>query len=159
KRGAIYTSPSGVSLFTQTPDLRVVYASNALDTNGLLRTSIRCDDPVMFLEHKQLYRQTYNKSAYPPDDFMIPFGKAKVVREGTDLSIITYGALVQRSLVAARQAEQQGISVEIIDLRTVSPSDWNAIAVSVEKTSSVIVRHDACRSWLYGVVFARRISS
>ena len=90
-----------------------------------------CDDPVLFLEHKHLYRQAYNKSAYPPDDFMIPFGKAKKVREGKDLTIITYGALVQRSLVAAKQAEQEGTSVEIIDLRSLVPYDWNAIAESV----------------------------
>ena len=159
KGGAVYHSQSGVSTFTQIPGLRVIYPSNALDANGLLRTAIRCDDPVLFLEHKHLYRQAYNKSQYPPDDFMVPFGKAKTVREGTDLSIITFGALVQRSLVAAKQAEQQGISVEVIDLRSLQPYDWNAITATVQKTGKVIVAHEDSLSFGYGAEIAARIAA
>jgi 2-oxoisovalerate dehydrogenase E1 component len=124
----------------------------------LLRTAIRSDDPVLFLEHKHLYRQAYNKSQYPPDNFLIPFGKARRVREGTDLSIITFGALVQRSLVAAKQAEQQGTSVEVIDLRTLAPYDWEMITETVKKTGKVIVAHEDSRSFGYGAEIAARIS-
>jgi 2-oxoisovalerate dehydrogenase E1 component len=158
KGGAVYHSQSGVSTFTQIPGLRVIYPSNALDANGLLRTAIRCDDPVLFLEHKHLYRQAYNKSAYPPDNFMIPFGKARTARAGTSLSIITYGALVQRSIVAAKQAEQQGISVEVIDLRSLQPYDWDAITATVKKTGRVIVAHEDSLSFGYGAEIAARIS-
>jgi len=160
KGGAVYHSQSGVSTFTQIPGLRVVYPSNALDANGLLRTAIRCDDPVLFLEHKHLYRQAYNKSQYPPDGFMIPFGKAKTAREGKDISIITYGALAQRSLVAAKQAEQQhGISVEVIDLRSLNPFDWEAIERTVKKTNRVIVAHEDSLSWGFGAEIAARIGN
>ncbi len=158
KGGAIYHSMTGAQLFTSIPGWRVIAPSTALDAAGLLRTAIRCDDPVLFLEHKHLYRQTYNKSQYPDPNFLIPFGKAKTVYEGTDITIITYGALVQRSLVAAKEAASQGISVEVIDLRSLNPYDWEAIATSIKKTSKVIVAYEDSQSWGYGAEIAARIA-
>src|SRR5687767_14430035 len=156
--GAPYHSQSGESIFAHCPGIRIAYPSNAQDAAGLLRTAIRCDDPVLYLEHKHLYRQTYNKGEYPGSEYMIPFGKAATRRDGSDVVVITWGALVQRSLLAAQQAEKDGISAMVIDLRTIMPFDWDAVAAAVKHTNRVVIAHEDQLTCGFGAELSARIA-
>ena len=157
--GALYHSQSGESIFAHCPGIRIAFPSCAIDAAGLLRTAIRCDDPVLFLEHKHLYRQTYSKGIYPGPDYTIPFGRAAVRRPGTDVTILTWGALVQRSLLAAEQAAtQDGIDAMVVDLRTISPYDWDGITRAVSTTNRVVIAHEDQLTCGFGAELAARIA-
>jgi 2-oxoisovalerate dehydrogenase E1 component len=140
--GAIWHSQSGESIFAHIPGLLVAFPSRARDAVGLLRSAFAAQDPVLFLEHKHLYRQRYAADPIPRPGWVLPFGRGTVARPGRDLTIVTWGATVQKSLVASEQLSTDGCSVEVVDLRTISPWDHDIVAESVSRTGRLLVVHE-----------------
>lgn len=156
--GGLYHSQNIEGFFAHMPGLLIAYPSNAADAKGLLKTAMRMDDPVLFLEHKGLYRQSYATSPEPDENYFLPFGKAKVIREGNDLSVITYGALVHECNFAIKKLEDEGYSIELIDIRTIAPLDIETILSSVKKTGKAVVAHEDTMTAGFGAEIAAQIS-
>ncbi len=156
--GGLYHSQNIESIFAHIPGIYIAYPSNAADAKGLLKTACRMNDPVLFCEHKGLYRQSFATTPSPDSDYLVPFGKAKVVREGEDVTVVSYGVSMWDSLLAAKKLENEGYSVEIIDIRTIIPLDEETIFNSIKKTNKAIVIHEDTFTAGFGAEIAARIS-
>jgi 2-oxoisovalerate dehydrogenase E1 component len=156
--GGHYHSQCIESIMAHIPGIRLAFPSNAADAKGLLKAAIRGDDPVIFMEHKGLYRQGYAASPEPDADYVLPFGIAAVKRQGSDITIVTYGAMVQKSLEAAKKMEENGVSVEVIDLRTLNPLDTETIFTSVKKTGKILIVHEDTLTAGFGAEIAARVA-
>jgi len=155
--GGLCHSQNIEAVFAHFPGIKIAYPSNAVDAKGLLKTAMRCHDPVLFLEHKALYRQSYAAGSEPSDNYLLPFGKAQVKREGKDITVITWGYLVQKSLEAAKVLQKEEIDVEVIDIRTIAPLDMETIVESLKKTGKVIVIHEDTLFAGFGAEIASQI--
>jgi len=156
--GGLYHSQNIESIFAHIPGLYIAYPSNAADAKGLLKTACRINDPVIFLEHKALYRQSFASSPEPDENYLIPFGKASVAVEGNDVTVVSYGVSFWDSVFAAKRLSEEGYSVEVIDIRTIIPLDEETIYNSVRKTNKVIVIHEDTSTGGFGAEISARIA-